>query len=129
MSKMLKALAALVMLIPGYLLVVNAVKDQDDILHSPFGIPFGRLTLEPLRAALANPDYSLLRVYEIVLALTGGGPAGRTNTFAFLILSESFRSNHLGYGAAQAITLMVVIAGLALGLTALRRRAEEAVSA
>ncbi|XVU29130.1 carbohydrate ABC transporter permease [Actinoplanes sp. CA-054009] len=70
----------------------------------------------------------LLRVYEIVLALTGGGPAGRTNTFAFLILSESFRSNHLGYGAAQAITLMVVIAGLALGLTALRRRAEEAVS-
>ncbi|WP_205650393.1 carbohydrate ABC transporter permease [Actinoplanes solisilvae] len=71
----------------------------------------------------------LLRVYEIVLALTGGGPAGRTNTFAFLILSESFRANHLGYGAAQAITLMVVIAALALGLTALRRRAEDAVTA
>ncbi|MCO8277766.1 sugar ABC transporter permease [Actinoplanes sp. TRM 88003] len=71
----------------------------------------------------------LLRVYEIVLALTNGGPAGRTNTFAFLILSESFRTNHLGYGAAQAITLMVVIAALALGLTALRRRAEDAVSA
>jgi raffinose/stachyose/melibiose transport system permease protein len=71
----------------------------------------------------------LLRVYEIVLALTGGGPAGRTNTFAFLILSESFRANHLGYGAAQAISLMLVIAGLALGLTGVRRRAEEAVSA
>jgi multiple sugar transport system permease protein/raffinose/stachyose/melibiose transport system permease protein len=71
----------------------------------------------------------LLRVYEIVLALTGGGPAGRTGTFAFLILSSSFRSNQLGYGAAQAITLMVVIGALALGVTALRQRAERAVAA
>ncbi len=71
----------------------------------------------------------LLRVYEIVLALTGGGPAGRTSTFAFLILSSSFRSNQLGYGAAQAITLMVVIGALALGVTVLRQRAERAVAA
>ena len=70
----------------------------------------------------------LLRVYEIVLALTGGGPAGRTSTFAFLILSSSFRSNQLGYGAAQAITLMVVIGALAIGVTALRQRAERAVA-
>jgi multiple sugar transport system permease protein/raffinose/stachyose/melibiose transport system permease protein len=71
----------------------------------------------------------LLRVYEIVLALTNGGPAGRTNTFAFLILSSSFKANKLGYGAAQAMTLMVVIGALALGLTALRQRADRAVSA
>lgn len=71
----------------------------------------------------------LLRVYEIVLALTDGGPAARTSTFAFLILSSSFRSNQLGYGAAQAIALMVVIGALALGVTALRQRAERAVSA
>jgi raffinose/stachyose/melibiose transport system permease protein len=70
----------------------------------------------------------LLRVYEIVLALTNGGPAGRTSTFAFLILSNSFKADKLGYGAAQAITLMVVIGVLALGLTALRRRAESAVT-
>lgn len=70
----------------------------------------------------------LLRVYEIVLALTNGGPAGRTSSFAFLILSNSFKANKLGYGAAQAITLMVVIGVMALGLTALRRRAESAVS-
>jgi raffinose/stachyose/melibiose transport system permease protein len=71
----------------------------------------------------------LLRVYEIVLALTNGGPAGRTNTFAFLILSGAFRSNQLGYGSAEAITLMVAIGALALGITTLRRRAEQAVSA
>lgn len=71
----------------------------------------------------------LLRVYEIVLALTNGGPAGRTNTFAFLILADSFKNNKLGYGSAQAITLMVVIGGFALALAAMRRRAEQAVSA
>jgi raffinose/stachyose/melibiose transport system permease protein len=71
----------------------------------------------------------LLRVYEIVLALTSGGPAGRTNTFAFLILQGSFRTNHLGYAAAQSITLMVIIGALALGITAMRQRAEKAVAA
>jgi raffinose/stachyose/melibiose transport system permease protein len=71
----------------------------------------------------------LLRVYEIVLALTNGGPAGRTSTFAFLILADSFKNNKLGYGSAQAITLMVVIGAFALALTAMRRRAEQAVSA
>ena len=71
----------------------------------------------------------LLRVYEIVLALTNGGPAGRTSTFAFLILSGSFKTNQLGYAAAQAITLMIVIGALALGVTALRQRAERAVAA
>ena len=69
MSRLVRAallsLAALVMLIPGYLLVVNAFKGQDDILHSPFGIPFARLTLDHLRATLENPDHSLVRVYIV----------------------------------------------------------------
>ncbi|XVV16252.1 carbohydrate ABC transporter permease [Actinoplanes sp. CA-131856] len=78
------ALAALVMLIPGYLLVVNAFKGQDDILRSPFGIPFGRLTLEHLSAALSNPDFSLVRAYVVtalfalavnVLSLAVSAPA------------------------------------------------------
>jgi multiple sugar transport system permease protein/raffinose/stachyose/melibiose transport system permease protein len=70
----------------------------------------------------------LLRVYDIVLALTDGGPAGRTNTFAFLILNGSFKTDKLGYGTAQGITLMIAIAILALGITTLRQRAEKAVA-
>ena len=56
---------ALIMLIPAYLLVVNAVKGQDDILHSPFGLPVDRLSLTYLRAALSAPEYSLFRAYLV----------------------------------------------------------------
>ncbi len=71
---------------------------------------------------------SLLRVYELILALTAGGPAGTTQSVVFHILSTSFQRAQLGYGAAQSIVLLVVIVAVTLGITALRRRSEEAVS-
>lgn len=71
----------------------------------------------------------LLRVYEIVLALTAGGPAGTTQTVVFTILTTSFSRSQLGYGAAQSVVLMIVIVMITVALTQLRRRSEEAVSA
>jgi ABC-type sugar transport system permease subunit len=71
----------------------------------------------------------LLRVYEIVLALTAGGPAGTTQTVVFNILTTSFSRSQLGYGAAQSVVLMVVIITVTVVLTQLRRRSELAVSA
>lgn len=71
----------------------------------------------------------LLRVYEIVLALTAGGPAGTTQTVVFTILTTSFSRSQLGYGAAQSVVLMIVIIVVTVALTQLRRRSEEAVSA
>lgn len=71
----------------------------------------------------------LLRVYEIVLALTAGGPAGSTQTVVFNILTTSFSRSQLGYGAAQSVVLMVVIIAVTVALTQLRRRSEEAVAA
>ncbi|WP_455904839.1 carbohydrate ABC transporter permease [Microbacterium sp.] len=71
----------------------------------------------------------LLRVYEIVLALTAGGPAGTTQTVVFTILTTSFSRSQLGYGAAQSVVVMIVIIVVTVALTQLRRRSEEAVSA
>lgn len=71
----------------------------------------------------------LLRVYEIVLALTAGGPAGTTQTVVFNILTTSFSRSQLGYGAAQSVVLMLVIIVVTVVLTQLRRRSEEAVAA
>lgn len=71
----------------------------------------------------------LLRVYEIVLALTAGGPAGTTQTVVFNILTTSFSRSQLGYGAAQSVVLMIVIIAVTVALTQIRRRSEEAVSA
>ncbi|WTG54373.1 sugar ABC transporter permease [Actinacidiphila glaucinigra] len=72
---------------------------------------------------------SLLRTYDLVLSLTGGGPAGTTQTAAYLILSESFQNNMLGYGSAQSVVLTVVTGIAALAVTMLRRRADTGVSA
>lgn len=71
----------------------------------------------------------LLRVYELVLALTAGGPAGTTQTAVFNILTTSFSRSQLGYGAAQSVVLMVVIITVTVVLTQLRRRSEQAVAA
>jgi ABC-type sugar transport system permease subunit len=71
----------------------------------------------------------LLRVYELVLALTGGGPAGATQTAVFAILTTSFNRSQLGYGAAQSVVLMLVIIVVTVAITQGRRRSEEAVSA
>ncbi|HEX4443323.1 MAG TPA: sugar ABC transporter permease [Galbitalea sp.] len=71
----------------------------------------------------------LLRVYELILALTEGGPAGSTQSFVYSILSSSFQNSQLGYGAAQSIVLMIGIIIASVGITAARRRSEQAVAA
>jgi len=71
---------------------------------------------------------AMMRTYELVLTLTGGGPAGRTQTAGYLILGESFQNNALGYGCAQAAVLTLVTGAAALAVTTLRRRRDAAAS-
>jgi len=75
------------------------------------------------------PVIGLLRVYELILALTEGGPAGTTRTLVYNILNISFRNTQFGYGAAQSVVLMIVIIIITLLIIRLRRRSEEAVAA
>ncbi|MGW4733039.1 carbohydrate ABC transporter permease [Streptomyces shenzhenensis] len=70
----------------------------------------------------------LIRAYDIVVSLTGGGPAGSTQTFTYLILARSFEGTKVGYATAQAVFLMVVSAALALLVTALRNRQDQAAT-
>jgi ABC-type sugar transport system permease subunit len=70
----------------------------------------------------------MIKVYEWVLTLTAGGPAGRTETVAYEILSVAFDSSRLGYGSAQAVVLMVILLILTLVITGARRKAEQDVA-
>lgn len=70
----------------------------------------------------------LIRAYDIVVSLTGGGPTGSTQTFTYLILARSFEGTKVGYATAQAVFLMVVSAVLALLVTALRNRQDQAAT-
>jgi raffinose/stachyose/melibiose transport system permease protein len=68
-------LVSAAMLVPAYLLVVNALKPQAAILSSPFGLDTRQLSLGYLHAALTSPNFSLARAYVVsaVVALVSVG--------------------------------------------------------
>ncbi|GGL98868.1 carbohydrate ABC transporter permease [Nakamurella endophytica] len=52
--------------------------------------------------------------FDLVYALTGGGPLGGTETLGFLTYREAFRLSHFGYGAAVAYTAFALVLGVTL---------------
>jgi len=70
----------------------------------------------------------LLKAYDIILALTDGGPAASTQTIVYQILRDSFAHANLGFGAAQSIVLLVVTAVIGLAVTFARRGADQKAS-
>lgn len=50
-----------------------------------------------------------LRIFDQILALTGGGPAGATATLATEVYKQAFSLGNFGYGAALALILTVII--------------------
>lgn len=51
-----------------------------------------------------------LRVFDQVLALTGGGPAEATETLATQVYKQTFVSGRFGFGAALALILTLLVA-------------------
>ncbi|WP_329371414.1 carbohydrate ABC transporter permease [Streptomyces sp. NBC_00669] len=77
-------LCALVMLVPLYLVVVNAFKSDAVIRQKPFAAGPGGLSTHYLRAALSSPDYNVAKAFGITvlfvvlvnaLSLVLAGPA------------------------------------------------------
>lgn len=65
-----------------------------------------------------------LRVFDQVMALTGGGPSGATETLATLVYKETFTYGRFGYGAALSILLTLLVACLAVAQLAATGRKE-----
>lgn len=61
------SLISLVMLVPMYLLVVNAFKGQEDIVATPFALTPDMFSLDHLRRAWSNPDFQILQGYAVSL--------------------------------------------------------------
>ncbi|MFG3142231.1 carbohydrate ABC transporter permease [Streptomyces sp. NPDC048211] len=74
--------------------------------------------------AVITSGISLLKTYDVVVSLTGGGPAGSTKTLAYSILAVSFPQRNIGVASAQAVLLILAAAVLSLTVLFLRRRAE-----
>ncbi len=50
-----------------------------------------------------------LRLFDPILAMTGGGPVSSSKNLALLVYQEAFTQGHFGYGAALSLILTVII--------------------
>jgi raffinose/stachyose/melibiose transport system permease protein len=74
---------------------------------------FRRITIPMIQPSVAIATTLTLiqglRIFDQVLALTGGGPAGATHTLATEVYQQTFVFNNFGFGAALALVLSVLI--------------------
>src|ERR1700733_4007995 len=67
---------------------------------------------------------TVLKLYDIITALTGGGPAYATRSIAMYIITVGFSNDAYGYASAIAMILLVITAIIALSVTTVLRRRE-----
>lgn len=79
---------------------------------------FWRITLPMLRPTMffvvVTGIISAAQVFDTVYALTGGGPAGRTDLVAHRIYAEAFGSAAIGRAAVMAVVLFAVLVAITL---------------
>lgn len=51
---------------------------------------------------------SAMRVYDLIIAMTGGGPAGTTETVSMYAVNTYFGYGNIGYGAALSVALLII---------------------
>jgi multiple sugar transport system permease protein len=77
---------------------------------------FWRITLPMLRPTmffvLVTGIASAAQVFDMVYALTGGGPGGSTDLVAHRIYAEAFGSAAIGRAAVMAVVLFVILIGV-----------------
>jgi multiple sugar transport system permease protein len=65
--------------------------------------------------------------FDLVLAMTGGGPGNATQVLGYLAYLDAFGSLNFGSSAALSMMLLAIVAAFGLGGTALLRRMERAL--
>lgn len=67
---------------------------------------------------------STLKLFDIIVVMTGGGPANSTKTIAYYVVNVAFTNNRFGYAAAIAMMLLLLTAIISYTVTAILRRRE-----
>ncbi|GHF45217.1 raffinose/stachyose/melibiose transport system permease protein [Deinococcus metalli] len=119
---------AMVVLLAGLQGIAQEVEEAAQIDGATSWQRLIRITLPLLAPALAISIQlsviSGLAVFDQVMALTGGGPLGATETLATQVYKQTFVFGRYGYGTALALLLTVLIAGAALIQQLVTRRLE-----
>ena len=54
------------------------------------------------------------RIYDLVVAITNGGPANKTQSLSLFTVKNYFQFGNIGYGAAAAVLTFVISLIIAL---------------
>ena len=125
----------------GYLMVIyiaalqgvpDTLKEAAAIDGATTGQVFWNVTFPLTRPALTIGIFltlnSSFKVFDVVFALTGGGPGRATQVMALNIFEEAFRmNNRYGYASAKAMILFAIVAVITVvQLRFMKRREVEA---
>jgi multiple sugar transport system permease protein len=81
------------------------------------------LMMPTLMVAAMLRVMDLLKVIDIVFVMTNGGPGHASETINLYNYLVALSYDKIGYGAAVALVLFVIVVLCTLGLVRLRRRA------
>lgn len=70
---------------------------------------------------------NVIKVFDIIYVMTGGGPGTSSRVIAFTMYEETFHNGRPGYGAAVAVIMLVLIAPVMI-LNVRRFRSEKVVA-
>ena len=70
---------------------------------------------------------NVIKVFDIIYVMTGGGPGTSSRVIAFTMYEETFHNGRPGYGAAVAVIMLVLIAPIMV-LNVRRFRTEKVVA-
>jgi alpha-glucoside transport system permease protein len=70
---------------------------------------------------------NVIKVFDIIYVMTGGGPGTSSRVIAFTMYEETFQNGRPGYGAAVAVIMLVLLAPVMI-LNVRRFRSERVVT-
>ncbi|GKH31529.1 sugar ABC transporter permease [Muricomes sp. OA1] len=135
------ALAAMVVVatwqMAGYIMIIYITGIQaipDDVIEAAQvdGAGFWQCLFK-IKFPLLMPSFTIclfmtlsncLKIFDVNLSLTGGGPQNATEMFAMNIYNEIFSLNNYGYGQAKAIVFFVVVALVTLIQVSITKKRE-----
>jgi alpha-glucoside transport system permease protein len=84
------------------------------------------MMIVPIGVVAVTMVINALKMLDLVLVMTQGGPRNASRTIAFTMFWEVFNNSLAGYGSAVAVVLLILVAPIIL-LQVRRFRAEEAL--
>jgi glucose/mannose transport system permease protein len=107
---------AMAIFLAGLRGIDNSVIKAAQIEGASLPLIYRQIIIPMLRPAMLSVivllSYIAIKSFDLVLALTNGGPGSATELPSTFMFSATFRRNQMGVGAASAIMMLMTVAAI-----------------